>query len=411
MNKELIWKPLHIYNKNCSELYDYSNIYLVSETGIIYNIKRKNILKPFKHNSGYVTIALSKNGKSKYFFIHRIVLSSFKSNKNLLILNKIQVNHIDRNKINNNIKNLEWVTPKENSLHSYLTTFNIDKRINKIQYSEFIFVCDIKTNKNYEIYSDGRVYSKRTKKFLSPKFSNGYLSVVLYPEAKTYLIHRLVAIEFVKNNDLVNKIYVNHIDENKQNNIYKNLEWVTASQNSLHSLSKKVYQYDLQGNFINVFNSIKDAAIKTNVSECSISSVTSSTNKSLTSGGYIWSNLEQKISPEYIKNLNKKNSRILGVIQLDKNNIEINRYESICIASKLTKLDSSAITKVCLGKAKTCGSFIWKYINSEKRIKIFTKEDNNEIKNQYNNGMTTKELSIIYNKSISCIQRIVKVKN
>jgi hypothetical protein len=42
MDTNLIWKPLKVYNHNCTELYDYSEIYKVSDTGIVFSIKRKN---------------------------------------------------------------------------------------------------------------------------------------------------------------------------------------------------------------------------------------------------------------------------------------------------------------------------------------------------------------------------------
>lgn len=65
--------------------------------------------------------------------------------------------------------------------------------------------------------------------------SNKYLSVRLSKNGivKMKLIHRLVAISFLLNNQ--NKTQVNHIDGNKQNNILSNLEWVTHSENAKHA--------------------------------------------------------------------------------------------------------------------------------------------------------------------------------
>lgn len=65
--------------------------------------------------------------------------------------------------------------------------------------------------------------------------SNGYLrcGMNLDGKPKSYLIHRLVAEQFVLNP--YNKPFVNHIDGNKHNNMVENLEWCTKSENELHA--------------------------------------------------------------------------------------------------------------------------------------------------------------------------------
>lgn len=90
---------------------------------------------------------------------------------------------------------------------------------------------------NYEISNFGRVKSTNfgnTKVLIQEKVK-GYLRVTFSKNnvQKRFLVHRLVAKYFIKNN--VNKICVNHIDGNKTNNNYFNLEWVTYSENEKHS--------------------------------------------------------------------------------------------------------------------------------------------------------------------------------
>lgn len=81
---------------------------------------------------------------------------------------------------------------------------------------------------NYSINRKGEVFSHITNKFLKPrKDSHGYLFVDL--NGKSKLIHRLVAETFLMKIDGLN--YVNHIDENKENNNIRNLEWCTNSWN------------------------------------------------------------------------------------------------------------------------------------------------------------------------------------
>lgn len=75
---------------------------------------------------------------------------------------------------------------------------------------------------------------------LNPYLVKGYPTVKLYingrQTSKQLLIHRLVAIQFIQNPE--NKPQVNHIDGNKLNYNYKNLEWVTARENQTHMINK-----------------------------------------------------------------------------------------------------------------------------------------------------------------------------
>lgn len=102
------------------------NIYSVSCEGEIKNDITNRILKPDLNSKGYYRVTI----KGKHQFIHRIVAKHFIPNHD----NKLQVNHIDHNKSNNNYLNLEWVTNKENTLCSFnngrisgATKLNIDQ--------------------------------------------------------------------------------------------------------------------------------------------------------------------------------------------------------------------------------------------------------------------------------------------
>lgn len=71
-----------------------------------------------KHNllkNGYIMISLKKNKKTRQYYLHRILAEHFLTR----CKNKTQVNHIDGDKLNNNLSNLEWVTPSENMEHSF----------------------------------------------------------------------------------------------------------------------------------------------------------------------------------------------------------------------------------------------------------------------------------------------------
>ncbi|WP_079708588.1 NUMOD4 motif-containing HNH endonuclease [Paraliobacillus ryukyuensis] len=105
----------------------------------------------------------------------------------------------------------------------------------------------------YEVSSNGEVKSlKRTvdfrgfKKIVNERIlklgdsGDGYPTVYLSKNGKrnTYKVHRLVAIAFHENSDF--SLQVNHIDGNKRNNHYKNLEWTTKQENIIHAHKNKL---------------------------------------------------------------------------------------------------------------------------------------------------------------------------
>ena len=90
---------------------------------------------------------------------------------------------------------------------------------------------------NYLIYDDGRVYSKRSNKFMKPcKNKYGYLVVNLSKnnKGKKIFIHRLIALYYIPNPD--NKETVDHIDRNKLNNSISNLRWATMSEQMINRI-------------------------------------------------------------------------------------------------------------------------------------------------------------------------------
>jgi hypothetical protein len=142
---------------------------------------------------------------------------------------------------------------------------------------------------NYHISNYGRIYNNQKKIIMKTvKKVNNYefISIVSKKnKAQKIPIHRLVAYFFINQYEK-NKI-INHIDENKYNNYYKNLEITTTKGNVRHSIAVKLNKYDLNMNLIKKYDCMKDAAdelnIKTsgNISKCC-------QGKLKTAYGFIW---------------------------------------------------------------------------------------------------------------------------
>jgi len=98
---------------------DYPN-YAVSSYGKVINITTGRILKPRKNRDGYYYVNLYKNKVMFYKKIHRLVTITFLNNPE----NKKCTDHIDRNKLNNNIANLRYATHSENSQNTSIKKNN-----------------------------------------------------------------------------------------------------------------------------------------------------------------------------------------------------------------------------------------------------------------------------------------------
>jgi hypothetical protein len=327
--------------------------YEVSSEGKIYNRITGKELKGTIARNEYCSVQLVINGKPKTFMIHRLVAEAFTENPNHYSI----VDHINRNKLDNNASNLRWVDSSTNAKNCER------KNRSKIAYLQG----DIDDNwvpvskdSDYCVNKNGQILNKKTKRLLQGSQRNGYIRINCNGRYKS--LHRLVWEAFY--GEIPEGKLIDHIDGNRANNSLDNLRLVTQSENMLnaqkngHKGQVKISQYDLEGNFIQKYSSIREAALTINGSECAIKDAA---NRMGTSSGYFWIREDQNITiEEVLKNTkaNKPKSTAIGVSQYSPEGKFIKHYSSCGEAMRETNINHSTIVRAA--KAKRLGkNFYW----------------------------------------------------
>jgi hypothetical protein len=132
----------------------YEGYYQVSNLGNINSLNyrrtgKEKLLKLSKESNGYLQVCLFKNKKTKVFRVHQIVLMAFLNHNPCG--HKLVINHIDFDKTNNNLNNLEITTQRQNTNQKHLTST-----------SKYTGVCWDKSHKKWK----AKIYINGTNKFL-----------------------------------------------------------------------------------------------------------------------------------------------------------------------------------------------------------------------------------------------------
>lgn len=262
------------------EKYNIKNIddYKITKDGKIWSVYNKMFLA-YRICNGYNIISL----KQKEYTIHRLVAQTFIPNPD----NKPYVNHINSDKTDNRVENLEWVTQKENcaahgkqishpkkvvqmdmtgkELNKYNSLIEAGKAIGfsasaiskavlginnsaggylwTYEDGGYIVGLDISKGKQvyeyekYYVFPNGTVYNKVRQSYVKPVINASgytYVTISCNKTKKNCYVHRLVAEHFIENKD-VKKTQVNHKNKKRDDNRIENLEWVTPSQNLIHA--------------------------------------------------------------------------------------------------------------------------------------------------------------------------------
>lgn len=321
--------------------------YHICDKGIVKHVETNKEIIPKPESSGYIRVTFSLGARKDVVRhnMHYVVAMCFVYNPEPL--NQIYIDHIDRDKSNNNYTNLRWCTSKDNIKNRQNTSTRDmgikvletdddtgDTKIykNKVECSLFlgITVSDLtvkintkeklngKTYEKYILNIDGEEWKTLTKfedtltvsnkGRIKNKHNNVTLGRLIkkgdpYYAYREYLVHRLVAETFLSSTkpDDISKFVVNHIDGNKLNNWVTNLEWVTHKENNIHAKTLDTH------------------------------------------------------------------TRSVSVSQIYKGEV-IAKYPSIVIASHYTNIGRSTIENGVLGRCKQTGGFEWKKIERVKEI-------------------------------------------
>ena len=225
-------------------VYPYNANYEVSNVGRVRNKKRKNILSQRINYSGYYVVTLSESGSlhGRTKRVHRLVAETFITNPS----HKLEVNHLDGNKLNNNVSNLEWATPQENMNHALnnglLTPWEYD----------FTVVTKEQLVKIHGLRMLGLTY----------KEIGDFMGVC--PTAISKRIQKK-SYRFHYSDDEFNALVEQFIKENK-NKYSKHPRKPTYG-----GVPKKVIQKNLDGKVVAYYNSVTEASKKNNIARSAIS--------------------------------------------------------------------------------------------------------------------------------------------
>jgi hypothetical protein len=351
MNIE-IWKLIDNYDN-----------YEISTLGNVKNNKTNKLLKNYIHCSGYITISLSKDNIKTSFKIHRLVAIAFLPN----LENKLTVNHIDNNKQNNCIINLEWSTMSEQNM-----TINKGIFLNKTN-SIYVYKIDPITNiiiKQYNSISEAAkwLFDEKLTKF--SEFNKSACSSISSKICAVSNGHRNIAYNYKWK-------YCNEI-EKIDNEIWKEIPLELTNNKKGYYISSYARFKNIKGQIITDYKHSsgykrlrigdKKFLIHRLVAITFIPNLENKEQVNHIDGNKLNNKLENL---EWVTNqenqIHKVNSGLYKgekkIIQYDLNMNIITNFNSIIKASTILNIQKNIIINSCRGKTKNpkCG-FQFRYV-------------------------------------------------
>lgn len=218
----------------------YDGLYKVSDCGNVFSCYVNRILKPGTTQDGYKYVSLHKDKKQQIYLVHRLVASSFLDNLDNLPC----VNHKDENPSNNHVNNLEWCT------YSYNNTYN-NLHIRK---AKLLAKHVYRYNEYGELFEEYESVQEAARILGA---SSGDIAECCNEKLLTYL----------------NSVW-SYIPLTKEDVLIRFEKSMRLSSRKNHEvISKVVYQYDLQMNFIASYPSTREAGRQLGISPSLIAGV------------------------------------------------------------------------------------------------------------------------------------------
>lgn len=339
---------------------DFSGCFLVSNMGDVKTIDRwvpcssgkkqhrKSIyLKKCMDKGGYLHVSICKNRIHKTPPVHILVMNLFNPNPNPEIYTDI--NHIDEDKTNNRLDNLEWTTHKGNINHGT----GIERRAETVK-NKFMPIIQLDLSGNIvDVY--------KLREDISVKNQNFHTD---------HIIRRIN-----KNRNICyGYFWIRETDYNKLSK--ENLIILINSQTEYNAKMKsqrtdsekvKIVQLSKNGELLNIWDSERSAAISLDVSPSAI--VRAVSGKTRICCGYFWmqysvyKNMTQKEIENFVK-YRPYEEKCIKIVQLDRNNGFIRVWDSITEAKNALNISGTTNICACLKKKNnTCKGFKWMYLD------------------------------------------------